>query len=180
MSARRGVYPGSFNPPTLAHLAIAEAARERAGLDRLDLTLSRVTLAKEQVTRPTVDERAGVLRLLRAERPWLGVRVTTAQLLADVAAGYDVVVMGADKWHQIHDVTFYGSAAARDDAVASLPSVLVVPRGDLGVPDDLRLDVDDPIATVSSTGARGDQPHWMLPEATAAGLWAPDEDCGRG
>ena len=32
-----GCYPGSFNPPTVAHLAVAESAVEQAGLDRLDL-----------------------------------------------------------------------------------------------------------------------------------------------
>ncbi|MEC8920902.1 MAG: nicotinic acid mononucleotide adenylyltransferase, partial [Actinomycetota bacterium] len=32
---RHGVYPGSFDPPTLAHLAVADAARRRHGLDRV-------------------------------------------------------------------------------------------------------------------------------------------------
>ena len=43
----RGVYPGSFDPLTVAHLAIAEAAQRAAHLDRIDLTLSRVALGKE-------------------------------------------------------------------------------------------------------------------------------------
>ncbi len=43
---RRGAYPGSFNPPTVAHLAIADAARRRLGLDRVDLIISRDALGK--------------------------------------------------------------------------------------------------------------------------------------
>ena len=33
----RGVFPGSFDPLTVAHLAIADAAVSYFGLDRLDL-----------------------------------------------------------------------------------------------------------------------------------------------
>ena len=32
------MYPGSFNPPTVAHLAIAEAAVQAHGLARVDGT----------------------------------------------------------------------------------------------------------------------------------------------
>jgi len=41
-----GVYPGSFDPLTVAHLAIAEAAVHAADLDRIDLALSNVALAR--------------------------------------------------------------------------------------------------------------------------------------
>ena len=47
--AHIGVYPGSFNPPTTAHLAIAEAARTHHRLDRVVLSVSRSALAKEDV-----------------------------------------------------------------------------------------------------------------------------------
>ncbi len=46
-SGARGVYPGSFDPLTIAHLAIAEKAVHEAGLDHLDLALSRAALGKE-------------------------------------------------------------------------------------------------------------------------------------
>src|SRR3954449_7981450 len=114
-SVRRGVYPGSFNPPTIAHLAIAEAARHQCELDRVDLVVSRVALAKEHVEHPPFADRIAILERVAATRPWLGVVVTEAQLLADIATGYDVLVLGADKWAQIHDVAFYsGSAGERD------------------------------------------------------------------
>ncbi|MGH7823545.1 MAG: hypothetical protein ACREQ9_27615, partial [Candidatus Binatia bacterium] len=40
------VLPGAFNPPTCAHLALVEAARELA-FDALFLSLGRVTLDKD-------------------------------------------------------------------------------------------------------------------------------------
>src|SRR5436305_5713574 len=82
---RRGAFPGSFNPLTLGHLAVAEIAREQCGLDVVDLVVSRVALAKETVERPRIDDRVSVLQSAAASRPWLGVRVTDAQLIADIA-----------------------------------------------------------------------------------------------
>ncbi|MBO0731843.1 MAG: hypothetical protein J2P57_21470 [Acidimicrobiaceae bacterium] len=56
-----GAYPGSFNPPTVAHLAIADAARRVMGLERVDFVVSRVALGKEDVAVPSArsDRRAG-------------------------------------------------------------------------------------------------------------------------
>ena len=52
-----GCYPGSFNPPTVAHLAVAEAAVAAAGLVRLDLVVSTVALDRERVSAPTLADR---------------------------------------------------------------------------------------------------------------------------
>ena len=49
MTGRRGVYPGSFNPLTVAHLAIADAAFHTARLERLDLAISRAALGKDDI-----------------------------------------------------------------------------------------------------------------------------------
>lgn len=170
-----GCYPGSFNPPTLAHLAVAEAAVRQGGLARVDLVLSRVALGKEAAAEPTVEQRRAVLEAVAASRPWLGVAVTDARLIADVAAGYDAVVMGADKWAQVLDPAWYGgSVAARDAAVASLPRVLVAPRGGQ-YPDGVQLlDVPDELHGVSASavraaGARAEG--WVVPEALAFPYW---------
>jgi hypothetical protein len=132
------------------------------------------------VTRPTVVERAGVLRRIAETRPWLGVVVTDAQLLVDIAMlpaqgtdrarGYDWLVLGADKWEQINDVAFYASELARDDALARLPRLAVAPRLHHPVPDDcVVLDVDH--HHVSSTRARSGEHEIVLPEARSSGLW---------
>lgn len=174
-----GCYPGSFNPPTLAHLAIAGAARSACALERVDLVVSRVALAKEHVVHPPFDDRVAVLRTIVEGRPWLGLVVTEAQLLVDVARGYDTLVLGADKWDQVLDPRFYGgSAAARDAAVAALPPVVAVvtrPGHEHVAPPAgaVVLSLPPDVAAASSTGARRGRTDWMAPEAVASGLWSP-------
>jgi nicotinic acid mononucleotide adenylyltransferase len=175
-----GVYPGSFNPPTLAHLGIAGAARARYGLDRVDLVLSVRALEKEHVDRPQWRDRLAVLDALAGRVGWLGVRTTKAQLLADIAEGYDVLIMGADKWQQVLDVRYYGhSAEARDAAVARLPRLAIAPRPPLEVPAELLLDVEGAFADMSSSRARAGARELMVPEAAdfdrRTGAWTdPD------
>lgn len=169
----RAAYPGSFNPPTVAHVAIAEAARARHGLDRVDLVVSRIPLVKGTVDHPALADRLGVLRRLADRLAWLGVVVSERQLIAELAEGYDVVIMGADKWEQIHDVAFYGgSTVRRDAAVAALPTVAVAPRPPHRTPPELVLDLPPHLATVSSTRARSGEAEVMVPEAVASGLWS--------
>ncbi len=182
---RIGCYPGSFNPPTLAHLALAEAAVSVCRLDRLDLVVSRVALAKEHVDTPHLDDRLAVLRdVVSAHRPWLGLVVSDLQLLADLACGYDVLVMGADKWAQVLDPAFYGgSSRARDAAVARLPEIAVAPRPGSPLEEGARpitcLTLPDHLADASSTAVRQGRAEWVAPEAAAfdrrTGAWSdPD------
>ena len=176
--ARVGVYPGSFNPPTIAHLAIAEAARDAHDLDRLVLRVSRSALAKEHVERPPFDERIEVIEQSIDHLDWLHVEVTHHQLLVDVAAGFDLLIVGADKWHQIHDPVWYDDdPVARDEAIAQLPDVVVVPRDGVEIPAELALHVPE-AAGVSSTLAREGAHHLMTPAARAYamlnGAWYDD------
>ena len=163
---RRGVFPGSFDPPTTAHLAIAEAARHRHGLDSIDLAISRVALVKRTPDAAAFDERVRVLGLIAQRIAWLGVVVTDDQLVADIAAGYDVVIMGADKWAQVNDPAFYGGDPhARDLAVGHLPTVAIAPRPPWEAPDEFRLEVDPIHRLTSSSRARAGEVHLMVEEA---------------
>jgi hypothetical protein len=160
---RIGCYPGSFDPPTVAHVAVAEAARAAHRLDRVDLVVSRVPLGKDVVVRPTLDERVAVLEALATRLGWLAVVVSDRRLIADLAEGYDVVIMGADKWAQVRDPAFYdGSAEARDAAVARLPEVALAPRGSDEVGG---LTIAAEHRHVSSTAARAGARDLMVPEA---------------
>lgn len=178
---RVGAYPGSFDPPTVAHLAVAEAAWRQCGLDRLHLVVSTVALGKGAPTRPRLADRVGVLEEVAATRPWLAVTVTDARLLADIASGYDLVVMGADKWDQIVDPSWYGgSPEARDRAIAALPAVAVAPRPGGQVPAHVTaLDVHEAHRPVSSTAVRAGRAEWLAPEAAAfdarTGAWTDPE-----
>jgi hypothetical protein len=177
---RVGVYPGSFNPPTVAHLHIAEAAVTQRGLDRIVWCVSRVALAKEHVERPRLEHRLAVLREEAATHPWLDVTVTDHQLLVDIARGYDVLVMGADKWLQVNDPAWYGhDTAARDRALAELPELAIAPRGGIAVPEALLLHVHEELDTVSSTAVRAGEAGLMTPAAARfdreTGAWTdPD------
>ena len=184
-AGRVGCYPGSFNPPTIAHLAVAEAAHRQCALARLDLVVSRVALGKAASAAPRFEDRIAVLDTIARTRPWLGVRVTEAQLLVDIAAGYDVLVLGADKWAQVVDPAWYdGSVVARDDALARLPEVVVAPRPPWPVPPGRGLLLDEAHLPVSATGARTVEPAWMAAEAAAfdarTGAWTDPARYRRG
>jgi hypothetical protein len=160
-----GVFPGSFDPLTVAHVAIADAARTRFELERIDLVISRIALAKESGGHSSLDERVAAIEAAAAAgRPWLAARVTDSKLIVDIAEGYDVCIVGADKWHQLHDPAFYGgSRAARDDALARLPLLAVVPRGRVEPPSPhglVVLHIGADHADVSSTAVRDGRHEW--------------------
>ena len=162
---RRGVFPGSFDPLTTAHLAVADAAVEALGLDELHLVVSRVALVKGHGGHATVDERLAVIAAASHQRLYLRSAVTDAQLIADIADGFDACVVGADKWHQLHDLAFYGhSPAARDAALARLPTLAIAPRSGVDVPPPspgvVLLEVDPAFHVVSSTAVRGGREEW--------------------
>lgn len=160
----RAAYPGTFDPPTIAHVAIAEAALADAGVEHVDLVVNRAPLGKPGAL--PLDVRLSMLDAVAASRPWLSVTVTDHLLLADIAEGYDVLVLGADKWAQVVDERWYASAADRDAAVARLPRLAVARRAGFELPDGcVVLEVDLP--HVSSTTARGGRHDLVPPECRA-------------
>ncbi|MDQ2679177.1 MAG: hypothetical protein M3Y51_10580 [Actinomycetota bacterium] len=161
-----GVYPGSFSPLTIAHLAVADAARAHLGLDRLDLAISRDALGKPELAMSdaagvVVDERVEIVRRSLGGRAWLDVVVVDARLIVDIAQGYDAVVMGADKWAQVNDPAWYGGDPAERDAVLErLPRLAVAPRQGVSVPSAIALPVPAHIDEVSSSAVRAGRTEW--------------------
>lgn len=176
---RRGVYPGTFNPPTVAHLAVADAARAQRGLHTVDLVLSRRPINKEHVEVPSFADRVAVLEAVSRRIGWLQVKITEATLIVDIAEGYDVVIMGADKWEQVNDPRYYADDVARDDAVRRLPEVALAPRPPVNIPIGMALHLPDHFGEVSSSAVRAGHAHWMLPEAAEfdrlTGAWSDTE-----
>jgi phosphopantetheine adenylyltransferase len=187
----RVAFPGSFDPPTIAHLAVARAAHEHLGGARVDWIVSRIALGKTRRTGPTFEERVEVLRVAAEPLSWLSVAVTEAQFIADIAHGYDAVVIGADKWRQVIDPGWYTDAAECARMQTRLPRVLVVPRAsddltDLGAAGAVAglgnrielLRLPDELREVSSSAARSGARALMLPAALAhadrTGHWACD------
>ncbi len=156
-----GVYPGSFDPLTIAHLEVAHAALEHLSLDRVELAITRRALGKAHLGEDTLAARVASIEVVAQEHPWLGVVIVDSRLIADIAAGYDAVVMGADKWAQINDPAWYsGDPGERDRALGRLPTVAVAPRAGLDVPEGLLLPVPNHIAEVSSTEVRNGRTDW--------------------
>lgn len=177
---RVGVYPGSFDPPTIAHLAIAVGARRALALDRVELVVSRRALAKEHADHAPFDLRLAVIEASIAHAGWLSLVVTDDQLIADIAKGYDAVILGSDKWAQLQDPVFYaGSESARDQALARLPQVVGPNRpGAAPLPDSaVTIKLPARLVAVSSSAARAGHPEWMTPAARHAStehrVWLP-------
>ena len=167
---RRAVYPGSFNPPTIAHLDLGKAVVDQRNVDIVVWSLSTITLGKSSDIRPSITERTIVLEAIAKEYDWLEVQVTDAQLLTDIAAGFDVLVMGADKWEQINESRWYENEEARHRAIAALPELAVAPRPPHRAPPGYMVDFTNN-ELVSSTAARQGADYLMLPHAKSSGLW---------
>jgi nicotinic acid mononucleotide adenylyltransferase len=155
------VFPGTFDPLTVGHLAVAQAAHDELGVDVVELVISDDPIGKSASS--SVRDRLAAVERHRGSRPWLAGRRTTARLLADIAEGADVLVVGADKWHQLHDPSYYGGVAARDAALARLPRLAVAPRAGVPLPDDPTvhvLGVPPEVLEVSSTAVRDGRADW--------------------
>lgn len=125
--------------------------------------MSRRTLGKDHLDPYSAERRLGTLKRLLHDEPALNVVLLDAELVVEVAAGYDAVIMGADKWTQVNDPAWYGGdPVSRDRAVAALPRVAVAPRGGVHVPDELRLRIPAELAEVSSTGVRAGRTEWAV------------------
>ena len=80
--ARLGILPGSFNPPTRAHLALAEAAL--AQLDQVVLVLPR-TFPHKNYDGASFTQRADMLRALLHGRPRLAAATSVGGLFTEIA-----------------------------------------------------------------------------------------------
>lgn len=133
---------GSFDPPTVAHVALAEAAAERA--DLVVLAYSVRTLPKEGGAPPpllTEEERVRSLARICEMRARLVAGVCSQGLLADqVAAASErfpgaslELVMGSDKALQLLDPRWYEDRdRALDDLFARARVSFAVRAGDEG------------------------------------------------
>lgn len=157
-----GCYPGTFDPPTIGHLTVARAALDHCHLDRLDLVLSEDPLGKPGAS--PLHERVARLEAAVAGVEGLAARQTSCRLLVEICIGYDVLVVGADKWAQLLDPAWYGSEEARDEALARLPRVVVAPRAGAAPPEGVEvLPVDPAILAVSSSEVRAGRADWAAP-----------------
>ena len=144
------VFPGSFNPPTTAHLALLKQARHFARLEairgrgsmQIYTALSKHIVDKETVERPLLLDRILLLdNLLRWRFPHAGILLFNRGLYVEQAQAVRTAfpqvrrllfLMGFDKIVQILDPHYYEDRAAALHDLFALAELLVAPRGDEG------------------------------------------------
>ena len=140
--------PGSFNPPTAAHLLLAERAR-REGFGCVLFVLAKNTVDKEQ-NGLIPEDRLMSLRFV-AQRAGMGVAVCSAGLYADMADAAALLfpstevafLVGSDKVASIFDSSYYPDREAALDALFSRARLIVAPRTDDGESAREQLDRDE-------------------------------------
>lgn len=112
---RIGILGGSFDPPHAGHLAVAAAAREQLGLERVLVVPAARAPLREAAPRVPAEDRLELCRLAFAGLPWaevdgrevrrggVGYSVDTARELAAEHPGADLVwLLGADQLERLH------------------------------------------------------------------------------
>lgn len=169
------VLPGAFNPPTLAHLALARAAREQ-GFDAVLFSIGTRTIDKESAGGLLPEERLHLLRAVTATEDRLGVLVHNRGLYAEQAKAIraavpstaDVAfVVGMDKVSQIFDPRYYEDLGAALAALFGRARLLVAAREELDR-EQLRVLLDRPPACdyAERIGWLALDPRWRLLSAT--------------
>lgn len=147
------VFPGSFNPPTTAHLALLKQARQTVlqqgeGSHRdkqtvqLFAAMSKLTVDKEHVERPLMLDRVILLdHLLKRRLPHTGVMLFNRGLYVEQAEAVHrcfprvkrlYFLIGYDKIAQILDPHYYTDRDASLRDLFALAALLVAPRADFG------------------------------------------------
>ena len=147
------VFPGSFNPPTKAHLALMSQARqyvrshllssdEQNQVVRLYAAISRHIVDKEAVQRPSLLDRIMLLdNVLRHHLRHTGIMLLNRGLYVEQAQGIRTCfprvtklyfLVGFDKIVQILDPHYYKDRDAALRELFALAELLVAPRGNAG------------------------------------------------
>jgi nicotinamide-nucleotide adenylyltransferase len=139
------VFPGSFNPPTTAHLALLEQAWQYArahGPMHIYAAISKHTTDKESVQRPLLLDRIILLEtLLRHRVRHTGIMLFNRGLYVEQAEGvHDAFpqvtklyfLIGFDKIVQIFDPRYYNDRDRALHELFALAEFLVAPRGEAG------------------------------------------------
>ncbi|MCC6349120.1 MAG: nicotinate-nucleotide adenylyltransferase [Candidatus Eisenbacteria bacterium] len=182
---RLGVFGGTFDPPHVGHLALAERAREELRLDRV-LFVPAGTPPHKSAARASVAHRLAMTRAAVRGNPAFALSTIetrragpsyTADTLAAIARAHPrarlFLLMGADMY-----ATF--DSWARPDEIAALATLVVALRPGVKPPRDSRAAtrgrgvrrLSNPALEVSSSAlrtvaARGRSLRYLVPDAVA-------------
>lgn len=185
LTGRVGLFGGSFNPPHVGHLAVAEAARDEAALDHVLWMPAATPPHKRDDDLPAAEHRLAMTRLATADhdaftvsdlelrRAGVSYTVDTLRALrADHPGAAFLLLLGGDSLRQFH-------TWREPDAILDLAQPLVYPRpgSDLAAVDpSLRrraILLDRPLLDLSSTDVRGllragRSARYLVPDAVLA------------
>jgi nicotinamide-nucleotide adenylyltransferase len=150
------VFPGSFNPPTAAHIALLQQAWQFArvhGLMRIYAALSTHITDKERVQRPLLLDRINLLETVLSKHVrHTGIMLFNRGLYVEQAEAVHrafpqvttlYFLIGFDKIVQIFDPHYYQDRDAALDELFELADFFVAPRGE-GGPEVLGMLLDRP------------------------------------
>jgi nicotinic acid mononucleotide adenylyltransferase len=139
------VFTGSFNPPTLAHLAMLKQARYYAQAHppmSVYAAFTKLTVDKELVEYPLLLDRIALLQWILSKRqPHSGIMLFNRGLYVEqvqaIRASFSHVrrvffLIGFDKVLQIFDPHYYKDRDAALEELFAQAELLVAPRGDEG------------------------------------------------
>jgi nicotinic acid mononucleotide adenylyltransferase len=141
---RVALLPGSFNPPTTAHEALAATTLASGRVDRVFYVLATRTVDKERIEGMTLADRLILLGRLVETHPRLGVILLNRGLYVEQAEiAHEALpairdlwfVVGFDKIVQIFDPRYYVDRDVALDRLFRSSSFLVAPRGDADAAD---------------------------------------------
>jgi len=139
------VFPGSFNPPTTAHIALLKQARDFTRAQQsmtLYAAFSKRTVDKEAVERPLLLDRIVLLdNILHKRLPHAGILLFNRGLYVEQAEAIQrsflhvkriLFLLGFDKIVQILDPHYYQDRDASLFELFKRAELLVAPRGNAG------------------------------------------------
>jgi nicotinic acid mononucleotide adenylyltransferase len=137
--------PGTFNPPTGAHIALLKETynyiRQQHRSIRLYAAFTMHTVNKEELERPLLLDRVLLLQNVLRRLPHTGILLINQGLYVEQAQGirqsfpavrHLFFLMGYDKILQVLDPRYYQDRDASLAQLFSLTQLLVVPRGNGG------------------------------------------------
>lgn len=141
---RIGLLPGSFNPPTVAHVELAWQALRAFRLDRVIFVISKITVDKERPAGLVLEDRLLLLSLLAGQGERASVAATNRGLYTDQAMAVRQLtggqarlyfLVGMDKVLQIFDPRYYRDRERALNDFFTEARLIAANRGTLGEKD---------------------------------------------
>jgi nicotinate-nucleotide adenylyltransferase len=146
-AGRLGILGGSYNPITLAHLALADAVIEHMHLQEVIFCLSEVPPHKS-IFGASLEQRLDIMQLAVSDRPYATVGLCTHGLFIDIYRAVKQVypvqaevffLTGRDAAERILTWSYEDTEAALREMFTAFQLIVFDREGHFDIPDDPRL-----------------------------------------